>query len=113
FVPGHIGAQDGAVALMCGLLIGSTEVGLAVALIRRARELSWSFLGLMIGGWFSLRRPEPASVSADGAHGFERRHDAFKLVVGHAGEHGQADMTAARHQGGVKAASVKIAKDRV
>ena len=116
FVPGHIGAQDGAITLMCGLLTGSAEVGLAVALIRRARELLWSFLGLMIGGWFSLRGPtpamEPASVSSDRADGLEGRHNALKLVVGHAGEHGQTDMPAARRQGGAEVAGIKIAKDR-
>lgn len=102
FVPGHIGVQDGAITLLCGLLAGSADIGLAVALIRRARELSWSFLGLMIGGWFSLRRPEaavaPTSVSTDRAHGLESRHHALKLLVGHAREHRQADMPPAGHQ---------------
>lgn len=61
FVPAHIGAQDGAIALLCGLLTGSPQIGLAVALARRARELLWSLLGLTIGGWFSLRERAPAA----------------------------------------------------
>jgi uncharacterized protein (TIRG00374 family) len=116
FVPGHIGVQDGAITLMCGLLTGSADVGFAVALIRRARELFWSFLGLVIGGWFSLRGPkaaiEPASISSDQAHGLKGRYNALKLLAGHAGEHGQADMAAARHQGGTEIAGIKIVKDR-
>lgn len=116
FVPGHIGVQDGAITLMCGLMTGSADVGFAVALIRRARELSWSFLGLVIGGWFGLHGPkaanEPASVSSDRANGPEGRYNPVKLVVGHAGEHGQTDMAAARHQGGPEIAGIKIVKDR-
>ncbi len=116
FIPGHIGVQDGAITLMCGLLTGSADVGFAVALIRRARELFWSFLGLTIGGWFSLRGPrvvaEPASVSSDQAHGVEGRYHALKLLVGHAGEHGQTNMSAAGHEGGPEIAGIKIAKDR-
>lgn len=55
FLPGHIGAQDGAITGMVRLVAGSAELGLAVALIRRARELSWSFLGLAIGGWYGVQ----------------------------------------------------------
>jgi len=69
FVPGHIGVQDSAITLLCGLLAGSLEVGFTVALIRRARELSWSFLGLLIGCWFTLRERNtavaPAAVLSD------------------------------------------------
>ena len=61
FLPAHIGAQDGTIAFLCGVLTGSAPVGLAVALVRRARELLWSLLGLMIGGWFSLRAPAVAA----------------------------------------------------
>ena len=57
FVPAHLGIQDGAIALLAGALTGAPEVGIAVALTRRAREISWSLIGLAIGGWFSLRKP--------------------------------------------------------
>jgi hypothetical protein len=112
FVPGHIGVQDGAITLMCGLLTGSADVGFAVALIRRARELFWSFLGLVIGGWFGLRGPTSASIPSDQTHGLEGRYNALKLLVGHAGEHGEADMAAARHQGAPEIAGIEIVKDR-
>ena len=60
FVPGHIGVQDGAIALVAGQLTGSPEVGLAVALVRRGRELLWSGIGLGIGGWFGFKEPKAA-----------------------------------------------------
>jgi len=55
FIPGHLGSQDGIIALVAGALTGSPAIGLAVALIRRARELLWAGAGLGIGGWFGLR----------------------------------------------------------
>lgn len=60
FIPAHLGIQDGAIALLAGALTGSPDVGIAVALARRARELSWSAIGLGIGGWFSIRKPVQA-----------------------------------------------------
>jgi hypothetical protein len=55
FIPGHLGTQDGAIMLVGGALTGSVEAGLAVALVRRARELVWSGAGLLVGGWFGLK----------------------------------------------------------
>ncbi len=60
FIPAHLGFQDGAIALLGGALTGAPEVGIAIALARRARELAWSAMGLVIGGWFSLRKPRQA-----------------------------------------------------
>lgn len=60
FVPAHLGIQDGAIALLAGAMTGAPEAGVAVALARRARELAWSAAGLVIGGWFSLRKPAVA-----------------------------------------------------
>ncbi|TAK99251.1 MAG: hypothetical protein EPO08_16855 [Rhodospirillaceae bacterium] len=61
FVPGHLGTQDGVIVLVGGLLTGSPTAGLAVALVRRGRELLWSGIGLAIGGWFGLK---PSAVDA-------------------------------------------------
>jgi len=61
FVPGHFGTQEGIITLVGGLLTGSAEAGLAIAFVRRARELAWSTLGLAIGGWFGLK---PDAVGA-------------------------------------------------
>lgn len=60
FIPAHLGFQDGAIALLGGALTGAPEVGVAIALARRARELTWSAIGLAIGGWFSLKKPAEA-----------------------------------------------------
>jgi hypothetical protein len=60
FIPAHLGIQDGAIALLATALTGAPDVGIAVALARRARELSWSAIGLAIGGWFGLRKPAVA-----------------------------------------------------
>lgn len=61
FVPGHLGVQDGAIALMGQALTGSPEIGLTVALLRRGRELVWTGVGLAIGGWFGLKDSPPAT----------------------------------------------------
>ena len=55
FVPGDIGTQEAAQVLICGALTGSPETGLALAALRRARDLTWILCGLAIGGGFSLR----------------------------------------------------------
>jgi len=56
FIPGHLGVQDGAIALMGQALAGTPEIGLTVALLRRGRELAWTAVGLAIGGWYSLKK---------------------------------------------------------
>ncbi len=46
FIPASLGAQDGAVMLIAGAITGDAGSGLAVALLRRARELVWILAGL-------------------------------------------------------------------
>lgn len=55
FVPGHIGVQDGALMAVVGALTGSNDTGVAMALIRRGRELFWAGVGLLIYGGFNLQ----------------------------------------------------------
>ncbi|HSS64942.1 MAG TPA: lysylphosphatidylglycerol synthase transmembrane domain-containing protein [Gammaproteobacteria bacterium] len=55
FIPASIGAQEGAFVLVCATLTGSASSGLAVALVRRFRELVWIGGGLLLGWWFSFR----------------------------------------------------------
>ena len=55
FVPAHMGSQDAVLVLVVGAITGSPELGLAVALIRRGRELITSSFGLSLGAWFGLR----------------------------------------------------------
>jgi len=61
FIPGHLGVQDGAISLMGQALTGSPEIGIAVALLRRGRELAWTAVGLGIGAWFGLKKPVSAT----------------------------------------------------
>jgi uncharacterized protein (TIRG00374 family) len=61
-VPANIGTQEGSLVLVCGLITGSPTLGLAVALIRRFRELTWLCGGVILG-WFVSRRPAAVGVS--------------------------------------------------
>jgi len=63
FIPGHLGVQDGAIALMGQSLAGTPEIGVTVALLRRGRELAWTAVGLVIGVWFGLRKPHTGAPS--------------------------------------------------
>jgi uncharacterized protein (TIRG00374 family) len=53
FIPGRIGAQEGAFIVVCAALTGSPTLGLAVALVRRVREIIWIVWGLGLG-WAAL-----------------------------------------------------------
>lgn len=55
FVPGDIGTQEAAQVLICAALTGSPVAGLALATIRRARDLLWIGCGLAVGGTYSIR----------------------------------------------------------
>ncbi len=46
FIPASLGAQEGAIMLVTGAITGNAGSGLAVALVRRARELLWVVTGL-------------------------------------------------------------------
>jgi hypothetical protein len=55
FVPADIGTQEGALVIACSAITGSPSLGLALAAIRRARDLLFVAWGLGIGFWYSLR----------------------------------------------------------
>jgi uncharacterized protein (TIRG00374 family) len=55
FVPADIGTQEAAQVLICGAITGSPEAGLALATIRRSRDILWILWGLAIGGLYSLQ----------------------------------------------------------
>jgi uncharacterized protein (TIRG00374 family) len=50
FIPGSLGVTEGTMMLMYGSLVGEPSVGVAVALVRRLREVVWIAAGL-ISGW--------------------------------------------------------------
>jgi uncharacterized membrane protein YbhN (UPF0104 family) len=54
FVPADLGTQDGAQVLICSAMTGSPELGVALAAVRRARDLVWVIWGLAIGSAYSL-----------------------------------------------------------
>ena len=54
-IPASLGAQDGAFLLVTGAMTGQPALGLAVALIRRFREIVWLISGALIGWSFAWR----------------------------------------------------------
>lgn len=65
-VPASMGTQEATFLIVCGAITGSPGLALAVALIRRGRELVWISLGLLIGWAFSLRKRALGAVSTAG-----------------------------------------------
>lgn len=61
FIPMSLGAQEGALMLALGSLTGAPAIGLAVAIVRRGRELLWILLGLLLFWSFSPRAAHPDS----------------------------------------------------
>ncbi len=57
FIPAHLGSLEAITVLVTAAFTGSNEIGLALALVRRARELFWSALGLGVGAWYNWREP--------------------------------------------------------
>ncbi len=57
FIPSSIGAQEGTFLLICSAMTGSPVAGIAVALIRRFREIFWILWGLLLGAMFPLKKP--------------------------------------------------------
>lgn len=58
FIPAAIGSQEGAFALTAGTLTGVAGLGLSIALVRRARELAWTALGLGLASLWSVSRAD-------------------------------------------------------
>lgn len=56
FVPGDLGTQDTALAYACGAVTGSLPLGVAVAALRRARDLLWIVWGFAIVAVCAWRR---------------------------------------------------------
>lgn len=59
YIPMSLGAQEGALLLAVGSLTGAPAIGLAVAVVRRGRELLWLLLGLLLFWTFSGRASHP------------------------------------------------------
>ncbi|HSR72458.1 MAG TPA: lysylphosphatidylglycerol synthase domain-containing protein, partial [Kiloniellales bacterium] len=61
FIPAGLGASEGAMLLLFDALLGRPALGLALALIRRGRELLWIAVGLWLGGRYALT---PRAIAA-------------------------------------------------
>ncbi|HWA45380.1 MAG TPA: flippase-like domain-containing protein [Hypericibacter adhaerens] len=62
-IPGSLGATEGALLLLYGAFVGEPSVGVAVALVRRGRELVWIAAGLAIGyGYLEMRKARPVGL---------------------------------------------------
>jgi hypothetical protein len=64
FVPADLGTQEGAQVLICSGITGSPELGLALATIRRSRDLVILALGAIFGTEYSLRPQEQLAPEA-------------------------------------------------
>lgn len=70
FVPAAIGVQEAAFLLVCGVITGSPATGVAVSVVRRARELIWLLWGGLLGACFSAsaRRMARSAAAAGATH---------------------------------------------
>jgi len=55
FVPAGIGTQEGAFFIGAGMITGFSSLGVAAALVRRARDIFWIALSLSILSFFSVK----------------------------------------------------------
>ncbi len=69
FIPASIGAQEGAFLLLCGAITGEGALGLAVALIRRLREIVWIAWGFALGWRYSTLAPQSGTGGGTGGEG--------------------------------------------
>jgi uncharacterized protein (TIRG00374 family) len=59
FIPANIGAEEATLALVVTSITGEAGLGLAVAFVRRYRELLWIAFGLLIAWRMTARSPQP------------------------------------------------------
>jgi putative membrane protein len=77
FVPAGIGAQEGVFILVTAAMTGNPTLGLAIALVRRIREVAWIAWGLLVAGMYQLRQPirrsDLAALGSTGGANTKRR----------------------------------------
>jgi|TARA_B100001964_G_scaffold84539_2_gene95396 uncharacterized protein (TIRG00374 family) len=68
FIPGALGIQEGAFMIVIEAMTGRGVLGLAVAMIRRFREIVWITWGMLLGGFssFSPQMAEEVSPEVSG-----------------------------------------------
>lgn len=65
FIPAAIGTQEAAMLVMVEWLLGAQSLGVAMALVRRAREMLWIAVSLLLSGACAAT---PRQVSQDPMH---------------------------------------------
>ena len=55
FIPANLGTQDGIFIILCTVITGRPEIGVAVAAIKRVREIVFAIWGFGLGSIYSLR----------------------------------------------------------
>jgi uncharacterized protein (TIRG00374 family) len=74
FIPGSLGVMEGSMLLLYGALTGDPSVGVAVALVRRLREVVFIAGGMAFGfGYLDTYRPGPSRRSRAADQFQERR----------------------------------------
>ena len=63
FIPANIGTLEGSLVLLGASLTSSLELGLAISVIRRVKDILWIILGLLIWWLFSLKPTLPDNSS--------------------------------------------------
>jgi uncharacterized protein (TIRG00374 family) len=60
FIPGSLGVTEGTLMALYGIVTGEPSVGVAVALVRRLREVVWIMFGLAFGFGYLGARQHPS-----------------------------------------------------
>lgn len=60
-IPASIGVQEGAFMLTLTAITGSPGLGVAIAVVRRMRELVWIIWGVALSAMFTLKRSDAAN----------------------------------------------------
>jgi uncharacterized membrane protein YbhN (UPF0104 family) len=74
FIPGGLGVQEGAFMIVIEAMTGQGVLGLAVAVIRRFREIVWIAWGILLGGFSSFSLQMAEEILEDSSA--PREHDA-------------------------------------
>jgi uncharacterized protein (TIRG00374 family) len=72
FIPASLGFQEGAFLIVIGAITGQGVLGLAVAVIRRFREIVWIAWGMLLGGFSSFSPQITEEVPEDSSAPRER-----------------------------------------
>ncbi|MBI4971711.1 MAG: flippase-like domain-containing protein [Candidatus Omnitrophica bacterium] len=54
FIPGNLGVQEGGLALILGVMGVQPSLGVALSLMKRARQIIWTGIGFFVWGIFQL-----------------------------------------------------------